>query len=121
MRSINGTVVGNEDRNLNSSLYVMYGVGNRTIDELTFLVHGLEPDAIPTLSVQQFNPTLDTNDNVIMETVSLHNVIIGWILVCIRDRNEANKLYKCPTWCIEGVVLFSGGLSWFKHSCIGVS
>ena len=69
VRSINGTVVGNEDRNLNSSLFVLYGVGNRTFNETVFLIHEFGP-ALPALSVQRFNPTLDTNDDVVVETVS---------------------------------------------------
>lgn len=67
MRSIDGTVVGNEDRCLNQPLYVVYGTGTRVVDELRFLVH-IPPD-VPSLSVQRFNPANDTNDDIIVETV----------------------------------------------------
>lgn len=77
VRSVNGSRVGNEDQNLNNSLYVLYGVGQRTVDELRFLVHDFGP-ALPALSVQRFNPAVDTNANVIMETVGRKLAFLGY-------------------------------------------
>lgn len=70
MRSITGTIFAGEDMNLNSSLFVLYGVGAIVQDPERFFVHGGTPEQIPRLSVQRFNPTLDTNANAVMETVS---------------------------------------------------
>lgn len=68
VRSMTGSPFGNEDRNLNSSLYVLYGVGQRVINNEAFFVHELGP-GIPALSVQRFNVAMDKNANVVVETV----------------------------------------------------
>lgn len=73
MRSLAGTTVGNEDANLNSSLFVILGMGKTIVDENSFFIHGVNRTLfeIPTLSLQQFNVAVDTNADVlvIVETV----------------------------------------------------
>ena len=67
MRSIAGSPLDREDRNLNNSLYILYGVGVRVVDPI-FLVHNLVQ--VPTVSLQRFNPVLDSDDDRVVETVS---------------------------------------------------
>ncbi len=58
MRSIDGSVVRNEDQFLNQSLYVLYGNGAMVGSESRFLVHSR--DNIPNLPVQRINVAVDT-------------------------------------------------------------
>ena len=95
MRSAAGTTFGNEDRNLNSSLFVLYGVGNQTQDKRRFLIHAFTGDAIPTLSVQRFNPVMDSNADIIMQTVRHNdyaNISSGW---------SNGTLYRRSAWLIS--------------------
>ena len=102
MRSAAGTTFGNEDRNLNSSLFVLYGVGNQTQDKRRFLIHAFTGDAIPTLSVQRFNPVMDSNADIIVQTVR-HNdyanirAYLGWSkwYITASKNNTANNTSYC--------------------------
>ena len=71
VRSIAGSPFGNEDLDLNDSLYVLYGGGEMVGFRDAFLIHRVGPGLTPRLSVQRFNPVLDSDADRVMETVSI--------------------------------------------------